>query len=399
MRIAFIADSYLDPRKPNSWSGLPHYIRRALERAGVEVETCVLSDPNPAGSILRYAYWRFARNKRYLRICETKRLNRYANETSARLKALSVDAVFCPSSGPVAFLKSEIPTVFWSDACFAGMLNFYESFTNVAPTSVAAGHAAEYAALRNCSRAIYTSDWAADTARESYAADPSKIRVVPFGGNVLGKPSSADVEAIVASRNAKQCNLLMIGVDWERKGAAIAVETVKCLNERGFDSRLTIVGCRPPKGTELPPEVEVIPFINKATEQGSRHFNEVCSRSHFMIMPSRADCTPVAIVEANYFGLPCLSTDIGGIPSLVKNGINGRLFDLRARGMAYADYILGMMREPSLYRALAVGSAAFADRHFTWEVSGAKVAAILSEVVAARPAAQAPAPVAIATGI
>jgi len=40
------------------------------------------------------------------------------------------------------------------------------------------------------------------------------------------------------------------------------------------------------------------------------------------------------------------------------------------------------MRNPQRYRSLAVGSARYADRRFSWKASGAKVAAITSEVVA-----------------
>ena len=216
MRIAFVTDTYTDPRKPNSWSGLPHFMRLALERNGVEVETIVLSDPNPVTGMIRYAYWRFLRGRRYLRLCEPRLLQFYAAETRRRLQDLEVDAVFSPSSAPIAYLKTDVPVVFWTDACFAGMLNFYESFSNLAPRSVVAGHSAEYSALKLCSRAIYSSAWGATTAQESYAADASKFRVIPFGGNGKDKPALADVEAIVAQRDTASCNLLLIGVDWQR---------------------------------------------------------------------------------------------------------------------------------------------------------------------------------------
>jgi glycosyltransferase involved in cell wall biosynthesis len=381
MKVAFVANSYLDPGKPTSWSGLPFFIRHSLESAGVEVETFVLPEPNRAQSLLRYAYWRFVRGKRYLRACEVRVLKHYAREIERSLVKMKPDAVFCPSTWPAAFLHANIPTVFWTDACFAGMVNFYESFSNLAPCSVVDGHAAEYAALRNCTRAIFSSTWAAETARESYLADPAKIRIVPFGANIVERPSNADVEAFVAQRDLCQCNLLLIGVDWERKGALIAVETVRALNERGLPARLTIVGCVPPPSLSLPPNVEVIPFISKVSLEGARRFNGICRRSHFLLMPSRADCTPVAIAEGNCFGLPCLATDVGGIPSLVANDVNGRLFDLRARGMTYADHIIGLMREPVRYRSLAVNSARYANKHFSWETSGAKVAAIIAEVI------------------
>ncbi len=398
MRIAFVANSYLDPSKQNSWSGLPFFIRRSLERAGAEVVTCIVPEPNPTNGALRYAYWRFLRGRRYVRACEARVLRHYAREIERRLRSMQFDAVFCPSSWPIAYFDGTVPTVFWTDACFAGMVDFYESFANLAESSIVDGHAAESAALRNCARAIYSSAWAASTALERYAAEPSKVRIVPFGGNILEKPSISEVAMFVQLRERRQCNLLLIGVDWHRKGAEIAVEAVKCLNSRGLSSRLTIIGCVPPRSSSLPPFVEVIPFISKETYEGGRRFNEICRRSHLLIMPSRADCTPVAIAEANYFGLPCLATDVGGIPSLVTSEVNGCLFHLRARGEAYADYVIKLMEDPSRYRSLAVRSAEEADRRFSWESSGAKVVSILNEVIALKSRSRSPAPQTVETG-
>jgi glycosyltransferase involved in cell wall biosynthesis len=384
MRIAFVANGYLDPEKPNSWSGLPHFMRGSLEGAGVEVETFMLREPLAIGTLFRYAYWKLIRRKRFIRACEEILHRSYARQIERSLRSVQVDAVFCPSSWPVAYCNADVPMIFWTDACFGGMLNFYKSFSDLAPPSVAHGHAAERAALRRCARAIYSSAWAAATARESYFADESKVRIVPFGGNVEGSPPLSEVRAFVAQRDLRQCNLLLIGVDWERKGAEIAVEAVKALNERGHTSRLTIIGCTAPQSQVLPPYVEVIPFVDKATPEGSRRFNEICSRSHFLVMPSRAEAFGLAIIEGNYFGLPCLATDIGGIPSIVVNGVNGRLFDLKARGSSYADYILELLRDPPRYQSLAVGAAQYADKQFSWKTSGARVAAIINEVVVAQ---------------
>lgn len=384
MRIAFVANSYLDPDKPNSWSGLPYFIRRSLEGAGVDVETCMLEEPLALGTLLRYAYWKLIRRKRFIRACEETLHRSYARQIERRLRSVHVDAVFSPSSWPVAYCTPDVPIVFWTDACFGGMLNFYKSFSDLAPPSIAHGHAAERAALRRCARAIYSSSWAATTARESYFVDEAKVRIVPFGGNVTGSPPQSEVKTLVAQRDLRQCNLLLIGVDWERKGAEIAVEAVKSLNERGLTSRLTIIGCSAPQSQVLPPCVEVIPFVDKATPEGSRRFNEICGRSHFLMMPSRAEAFGLAIIEGNYFGLPCLATDIGGIPSIVVNGINGHLFDLKAAGSKYADYILEVLRDPPRYQSLAVGAAEYADKQFSWKTSGARVAAIINEVVVAQ---------------
>jgi glycosyltransferase involved in cell wall biosynthesis len=399
MRVSFVANSYLDPRSASSWSGLPHFIMRSLERAGIEVVTTVLPEPNPTASMLRFAYWRLLRGRRYIRSCDRRLLRHYASRFERHLSSIRADVVFCPSSWPVAYLRTKVPVVFWTDACFAGMLNFYESFTNLAPCSITDGHAAELSALENCARAIYSSDWAAATARESYNADPAKMRVVPFGGNLAERPSIEEVDASISRRGDQRCDLLLIGVDWVRKGAQIAVDAVRSLNDRGFPARLTIVGCPPPNRSALPSYVEIIPFINKGTSDGARRFKEICLRSHFMIMPSRADCTPVAIAEANYFGLPCLTTDVGGIPSIVTDNVNGRMFDLRTGGAEYAEYILTVMRDRRRYLAFAAGAAAFADRNLSWDRSGTQMAAILREVVAEKSAAGFRAPLSVPSGM
>lgn len=43
------------------------------------------------------------------------------------------------------------------------------------------------------------------------------------------------------------------------------------------------------------------------------------------VLPSTIETSPLAILEAMYAGMPILSTHVGGIPDLVKNGVNGFL--------------------------------------------------------------------------
>jgi glycosyltransferase involved in cell wall biosynthesis len=382
MRVAFPTTKFFDPDNIKSWSGLPFFIKRALEYAGLEIVTMPLvEDTGDGGQWTRFLYWRWLRGKRYLRYCEIRLLKSYARQLERQLAAHSVDAVFSPSTWPIAYLETNLPVVFWTDACFAGMLDFYGSFTDLAPPSIQAGHAAEQAALDHCARAIYSSDWAAQMAAQYYRIEPSRIAVVSFGGNLLEPPTVDEVRAGVWARDMSRCNLLLIGVDWERKGVDIAVEAVEALNAAGLNARLTIVGCKPPASRRLPACVEIISFIGKDTIEDRRRLGEIFIRSHFFIMPSRAEAFGLVFAEASAFGVPCLATNVGGIPSAIIEDINGKVFPLNAGGADYADYILKYMRDPVRYLQLALRTAEAADTLLSWDAAGHKVAEMLDDIV------------------
>lgn len=382
MRVAFLANKFLDPRSPGSWSGLPFYTKRALEDAGVETQMVWCDESHQAQCWMRFFYWRLLHRKRYLRYCNEKLLQGYARQIEQRLAAgPPVDAVFSVSTWLLAFLKTELPTILYTDACFGALLGFYASFSNLAPASLLEGHHVEQLALNRCTRIIYSTHWAARSAQEYYDFDPAKLNVVFYGANIHDPPDPEDIANVIRARDLKQCNLLLVGVDWERKGVDVAVRAVEELQARGCNARLTVVGCKPPRPRLLPSCVEVIPFIGKGTPEGRRRINEIYRRSHFFILPSRAEASAIVFSEAGAFGLPCLATDVGGIPSIIINDVNGRLFNRAANGSEYAEYILALMRSPARYQALAMRSLNESVTRLSWKVAGPKVAEILHEAV------------------
>lgn len=380
MRVAFLASRFLNPDNSRSWSGLPYFMRRALEQAGVETITLATDDIDHPRRWARFLLWRWVHHRRYLIHCDTRLLRSHARQFERRLAGITVDAVFSPSTWPLAYLETDRPTIFWTDACFGGLLNFYESFTNLAPPSVSAGHAIEQRALLRCTRAIYSTDWAAETAQQHYQLDARKVAIVPFGGNLHEPPPLEKVAAMLQERAPTPCRLLLVGVDWKRKGADLAVETALALEAAGIETRLTVVGCAPPAGRRLPACVELIPFIGKDSAEQRQELAAIFARSHFFIMPSQAEAFGIVFAEASAFGVPCLATPVGGLPSVITEGVNGRLFPLDATAAAYADYIRQLMHEPDRYRELAWRAAQEAATRLSWRASGRRVAEILYEM-------------------
>ena len=155
----------------------------------------------------------------------------------------------------------------------------------------------------------------------------------------------------------------------------------KQLNKAGLNTKLTIVGCQPDAENSLPSFVNSLGFISKSTETGSAQIAKLLAEAHFLILPSRADCTPMVFAEANSFGLPCLTTNVGGIPTVIKDERNGKVFSSDASVTEYCEYILGLFANYSQYKKLAESSFQEYQSRLNWSVAVQTVKQLLMEEV------------------
>jgi glycosyltransferase involved in cell wall biosynthesis len=379
LKVAYVTT--YDPASLKGFSGSGAFMFKSLRSAGLEVF--------PVGPLRQKHAWLFiARTlmhklclpRRYLRDREPLVVRDYARQIRARLEDTPCDVVFSPGTVPVAYLNPPPRVAFWSDATFAGLLDFYPGFSRLCAETTRNGHHMEQTVLDNSSVAIYSSEWAAGTATRNYRVDPAKVKVVPFGANIESGLGEGQVAELCRSKPTDVCRLLFIGVNWERKGGQTALEVARALNARGMPAELHVVGCKPPvRGCDF---VKLHGFIGKGSEQGRKQLAELFSRSHFFILPSRADCVPVVFAEACAFGLPCLGTKVGGIPTAIRDGVNGQTFPLDADAGRYCDFIAASMASPAEYANLCATTFREYATRLNWEVAGQRVREILEEFCA-----------------
>ena len=209
----------------------------------------------------------------------------------------------------------------------------------------------EKTALQKSKLAIYSSEWAAQTAIEYYQADPAKVQVVPFGANIESSKTLYEVKDLIELRPLNPCKLLFIGVDWFRKGGDIALKVAQELNNLGLSTELTVIGSQPIVEGSLPSFVKPLGFISKSSREGQEKIHQLIGESHFLILPSLADCSPIVLCEANSLGVPCLSTKVGGIPTIIRTGLNGATFDKAADISEYCKYVIHLFMH--LYLSLS----------------------------------------------
>jgi glycosyltransferase involved in cell wall biosynthesis len=372
LRVGFLSShDYLDR---NAFSGTLYSMHRALTQLGVQVINLGMK-PRPLGWAVKNKLFPTppidSRAPDYV-----ERVQRYVTKVNRAIQDTPCDVIFAPvASAEISFLTTMTPIVYLSDTTFGLYRRFYKMVFE--PNVVAQLEQIEQIALDRATKAVYSSQWAAESALKDYGVPASKLEVVSFGANLERVPSVAE---ILERCTTDRCRLLFVGKEWERKGGDAAFATLVMLLEQGMDVELLIVGCKPPDAVANHDRVQFIPYLDKNNPRHRTTFDQVFLRSHFLLLPTRADCTPMVIAEANAYGMFVLTTDIGGITSLVRNGRNGYALPETATADAYAKLIQGCFSDRTLYRQLLLCSREEYDSRLNWDSWAQHVGAILAEV-------------------
>lgn len=381
INIAYL--SQYDATDVRSWSGTGRAMAQCLGEAGFRLNLIgPLKNQMHPVNVGRYLTHRYLFRQEDHPQRDPGFLRHFARQAEQKLAAINADLIFAPGGLPLAYLRTSLPVVMWTDCTFSSLLDYYPKFSNLSARSVRNGHDAERRALNRCNRIVFASRWAADSAIKDYGVSPDKIRIVPFGSNMPGAQQT-DLERLIAQRLAtidKKIRLSLVGVDWYRKGVDLAAHAVSILVDSGINAELIVVGCMPPDGL-APSHVRTAGFIDKARPEGVTELARLLEASHFFVLPSRAECYGIALCEAASYGLPSLTSKTGGIDLIVVNGITGQTFNPKAPAEAWADYIAALVRDPSRYAALCRSAYDDYQRRLNWTASGKLVRQLIEELL------------------
>ncbi len=154
----------------------------------------------------------------------------------------------------------------------------------------------------------------------------------------------------------------------------------KALHEAGQPVELNFVGCNPPKDIEIPPYIKCHGFISKRNQEGMEKIKRLLQESHFLFVPSRAECFGIVFAEANAFGLPCLTSYVGGISTVVRDHINGITFGLDASTDVYCDYLMNLMKDYEKYEKLALSAFQEYKTRLNWKTAAASVIQLIEAI-------------------
>jgi len=378
MKIQYITQT--NATDIHNWSGLNYFIAQSLKSQNIELSYIDSLKKNyPVDLVLKKIYTEYIRKQKFSLQVDKRVLSYFANQVHSQIEP-NTDIIFSPSTIPLAYLETNKPKVFYVDALYDNLVGFYDTCTNISEQTYVSACEMEQAALSSSALAFFSSDWAAENAIKNYKVDAAKVKVIPFGANITENRTLVDIQNILDYKTYDTCNLLFIGVDWKRKGGDVAIELTRKLNESGIKSILHVVGSEKLPYNILPEYVINHGFISKSNAQGIKKLNDLFASSHFFVLPTKADCSPLVLCEAGSYGLPSLTTAVGGIPTIIRNDINGfaSLTDKYIENsLEKINFYFG---NKSAYNDLAKSSFNEFESRLNWRVAGQTMHKFLKEL-------------------
>ena len=204
--------------------------------------------------------------------------------------------------------------IYLSDAVFRLMVGYY--WSDLDPRTEHYLDNCEKAALKRADAVIFASEWAKAGAVKFYQTDPQKIHVLSFGANLIDKYQGYQEW----DPNDNTIRLLLVGMDWERKGIDIAIDSVRVLNkiQKKYSFDLTIIGVEQPAGQEYESYIHILGRLNKNIPEKYERMISYYQESDLFLLPTKAECAGIVFAEAAEYGLSSVTHKTGGWRAMWK---------------------------------------------------------------------------------
>lgn len=356
----------------NSWSGTHAHIIRQIMNIGFTLTIIpAKSTFLPFKRLIRKVTFLLP-IKKYIFNFSENLSQKYSNYYTEKIEKIHPDFIISVSAfTEIANLRSKQPVIIIIDAILPQILNYNTQLANLRPKVLTESISTEKKALSNASLIVCSSDWARKSVIETYNIHPTKARTLYFGPNI--EPPSK-----ITFTPPTKIKLLFVGVNWKRKGGDIVIDTLKII-EKTNAVELIIIGSKPQHQFKNE-NITVYKRLNKSIPEEYELIQKIYNESTFLILPTQADCSPIVINEALSFGIPVLTTNVGGIPEIIKNDINGYCFDKTATGNDYSEKILDIVNNKRLER-MSFNARKTYDDQCNWNQFGDQLSNFIKERV------------------
>ena len=215
-------------------------------------------------------------------------------------------------------------------------------------------------ALHRACRIIVVSEFLAEELTRNFGVEPSAAR--PFVIANMGvdadvfTPADSRSLKVAAGLPADTPHLLFVGNFVEQKGVTDLARALALLDERGVAFRATLLGHGPEMAEVrrvVAPLGEKVHFLDVVPHE---QLVDVFRSADLFVLPSRREGVGLLVcLESLSCGVPVAAGRAGGLPEIVRDGVNGVLFE-PSNPAACADAIQRLLEDPATLARLAASA-------------------------------------------
>jgi glycosyltransferase involved in cell wall biosynthesis len=201
--------------------------------------------------------------------------------------------------------------------------------------------------FRRAEQIVTWAEWTKAGLVDDYGVPATKITVIPPGVDVA-RWTASGAGRREATRPDAPLRVLFVGGDFARKGGATLVEAVRTARESGVSIEVDVV-----TRDEVPAQPGIT--VHHGLGPNSDDLIGLYQRADVFCLPTLGDCLPMVLSEAGAMGLPLVSTDVGAIGEIVRDGQTGLLVP-PDNPAALASALTRLTGDPQLRHRLGDGA-------------------------------------------
>ncbi|MGB3585117.1 MAG: glycosyltransferase family 4 protein [Tunicatimonas sp.] len=250
------------------------------------------------------------------------------------------------------FELNGLPHFIYTD--HTNLCNFFYPTLSLAPTRLVKSdlyHARETELYQNTRKIFVMGNHTKQSLIHQYNIDEKKVVEVGCGGNI-------PIPATVNNAKYHTKSILFVGDRWELKGGWVLIEAFKIARKHHPEATLNIVGSKPPVAN-----VEGCYAVERVPLEVLKSYYEQAS---IFCMPSIVETFGIVFVEAMYYRLPIVTSNIGSNSFTIQDGVSGILTD----GSVYqiSKALISLLGSGERCQAYGKAGYELACKKYTWDV-------------------------------
>jgi alpha-maltose-1-phosphate synthase len=312
----------VDPYDRRAWSGISPYFFNEANAQGL-LHRAFGADVTKADQLLRMAL-NFHPKK------QSWRQNYYLDPSYREALTQAVAAKIEPTDlegGLLQFgamfdtpsiLKGKTWCTSYHDGNLALRLRSPFGSAGISPRRIRQALAYEQSVYDGLSHIFTMSEYLRQSFIDDFAVSPEKVTCIGAGVNLEHIPERPDQKSYTEKK------ILFVGIEFERKGGNVLLQSFKNVRERHRDATLHIVG---PSDLKVPSalgtNVTCHGFLDKQDQADQRIFSDLLQTSTLFVLPSLYEPFGIAPAEAMLHGIPAIVSGDWALGETVEDGVTG----------------------------------------------------------------------------